>query len=308
MGEDLRNDNQMETAAVGLLEPDRRSKQNGDWTLPASSLQLIERKLPLIETDRRLLPPQPDMREVGFSPLLVHKNEGKRVSTLTSSFIAHGLALVTLVLLPIMFTEAIDVRSFQATWLVAPPPPPPPPPPAAAQPVARTRRTSQLNAEGRLKAPTAVPKEIAQLNEPEMPPDMGVMDGMGIPGAVPGGSIGGVLGGVIGGIPTLAPPAAPAPSGPVRAGSEVRPPRLLLRVPPVYPTPARSARIEGSVRLEAIIGADGQVHEVRVLDGNQLLAQAAVEAVRQWRYEPTRLNGRPVDVLLEVTVLFQLNR
>jgi protein TonB len=70
---------------------------------------------------------------------------------------------------------------------------------------------------------------------------------------------------------------------------------------------ASRARIFGDVRLDALIGTDGRVREVKVINGHPLLAQAAMDAVRQWRYEPTLLNGRPVEVLLEVVVHFQLN-
>jgi protein TonB len=239
-----------------------------------------------------------------FSPLLARKGKQRRASTLVGSLVAHGLLLGTMLLIPLLFTEAINVQDFARTWLVAPPPPPPPPPPAAAQPLARVRRPSLTTTEGKLKPPASVPKEIAMIRETELPPE-GITGGLGVPGGIPGGMAGGVLGGVLASVQAL--PQAPQPSGPVRAGSELKAPRLLRHVPPVYPPLAQRSRVTGDVRLDARIGPDGRVDGLRVLEGSPLLVQAAMTAVRQWVYEPTILNGRPVEILLEVVVHFQLN-
>jgi TonB family protein len=100
----------------------------------------------------------------------------------------------------------------------------------------------------------------------------------------------------------------PSDAGPVRAGGpyEVREPHLLERVEPIYPEIARRARIQGRVVLECVIGPDGLVRDVVVKQGNRILSPAAVEAVRQWRYVPTLLNGRPASVVLVVSVDFHL--
>jgi protein TonB len=82
---------------------------------------------------------------------------------------------------------------------------------------------------------------------------------------------------------------------------------LVNRVEPKYPAFAIAARISGTVHLRAIIGKDGTVRELEVVDGNPLLAQAAKVAVQNWRYQPTRLNGEPVEVETYVTVNFVLN-
>ena len=76
----------------------------------------------------------------------------------------------------------------------------------------------------------------------------------------------------------------------------------------VYPPLARQTRISGTVRLHAIIGKDGTVHELEVMNGHPLLVQAALEAVRQWRYKPTLLNGEPVEVDTTIDVIFSLNQ
>jgi protein TonB len=94
----------------------------------------------------------------------------------------------------------------------------------------------------------------------------------------------------------------------VVVGGKIQPPRLLERVEPEYPLLAQRAGIEGEVVLEALLSADGRVEQVRVLSGRPLLATSAQAAVEQWRYEPTTLNGRPVAVLLRVTVQFHLRR
>lgn len=82
---------------------------------------------------------------------------------------------------------------------------------------------------------------------------------------------------------------------------------LVHRVEPAYSAVARAARIQGAVRLHAIIGTDGAVQQIEVISGSGILAQAAINAVRQWRYRPTLLNGQPVKVDTEITVNFSLD-
>ncbi|MEZ5352538.1 MAG: energy transducer TonB [Bryobacteraceae bacterium] len=103
-------------------------------------------------------------------------------------------------------------------------------------------------------------------------------------------------------------PAAAVPKGPVVVGGDVKAPRLTAGVQPVYPPLARQARIEGTVRIQAVITRDGMVRSLRLVSGHPLLAPAAMEAVRQWRYEATRLNGVAVEVILQVDVHFTLAR
>ena len=93
---------------------------------------------------------------------------------------------------------------------------------------------------------------------------------------------------------------------PVRVGGDIRAPQRIGYVAPRYPPLAQSARLEGDVTIEALINERGEVIDAKVVKGTALLDAAALEAVRQWRYLPTRLNGMPVSVLLQVTVRFQL--
>jgi protein TonB len=102
------------------------------------------------------------------------------------------------------------------------------------------------------------------------------------------------------------PPEPPKVVAPVRIGGLIREPRRIAYVSPVYPLIAQAVRLEGDVVLEAIIGTDGSVQDLRVVRSSPLLDEAAVEAVRQWRYTPTLLNGTPVPVVMTVRVSFRL--
>jgi len=129
-----------------------------------------------------------------------------------------------------------------------------------------------------------------------------------MPGVFPGGT-GNILGGINSGSQPPAPPPAPhATPEPqlYHLGGDVIAAKALYQPKPDYPRLAVMARIQGTVVLEAIIGKDGSVQDLKVLSGHPLLAQAAKEAVKTWRYQPTLLNSEPVDVLTEITVNFKL--
>jgi protein TonB len=102
-------------------------------------------------------------------------------------------------------------------------------------------------------------------------------------------------------------PAPPQPRAPLRVGGNIRAPQKIADVAPIYPAIARAARVRGVVILEAVIGEDGTVRNVRVLRSIALLDAAALEAVQQWRFTPTLLNGEPVPIVMTVTVAFTLN-
>jgi protein TonB len=105
--------------------------------------------------------------------------------------------------------------------------------------------------------------------------------------------------------PRIAPP-APAMKQPVKISEGVLQAQLLSRIEPQYPILAKLAKTEGTVRLRAFISQDGRITSLEVISGNPLLVQAALEAVRQWRYRPTMLNGEPVEVETFITVIFHL--
>jgi periplasmic protein TonB len=108
--------------------------------------------------------------------------------------------------------------------------------------------------------------------------------------------------------PPPPPPAPPASPTPLPVGGDIKPPIKTFNVDPLYPEIARAAREEGVVILEVVIATDGSVDAVRVLRGVPMLDQAAVAAVQQWRFEPARLNGQVVPVVMTVTVNFQLTK
>jgi protein TonB len=213
----------------------------------------------------------------------------------------HAAALVAVVVVPLLSQQqlpdtATEVKAFFASPLeVAAPSPPPPPPPAAARVPARATVQPAASA---FVAPVAIPTEIV----PEEGLDLGVEGGAA--GGVEGGVPGGVVGGVVGGLPDAPPP---PPARPLRAGLDVREPRRVKGAPPVYPQLAIDSRVQGIVILEAQIDARGRVDSVKVLQGNLLLNDAAVAAVKQWVYTPTLLNGVPVPILMNVTVTFSLS-
>ncbi len=227
--------------------------------------------------------------------------------TVLVSSVFQILFLAFLILIPLIYTEALP-KAMMATMLTAPPPPPPPPPPPVAAQVVRVKPQVHLMDAGKLMAPKVIPKDVKIIKE-EAEPDV-VSSGMtgGVPGGVSGGSMGGVLGGVIGGMGGAPPPPKPKLTGPLRVGGNVQSAKIINRVQPVYPPLARQTRISGTVRLHAIIGKDGTIQSLEVVSGHPLLQQAALDAVRQWRYQPTLLNGDPVDVDTTIDVIFSLNQ
>ena len=161
--------------------------------------------------------------------------------------------------------------------------------------------------EAMVTLPRIIPENIARVVSPPEPDMEDFFDGTGVPGGVPGGQLGGVFGGVLGGIPTAVPPPAEIdePRGPVRLSS-FRQPQQVKYVAPLYPTAARGARIQGDVRIDAIVDVNGRVVEMRVVAGHPLLVKAAMRAVKKWIYEPTHLSGRPIPVVFAITVEFRL--
>jgi protein TonB len=167
---------------------------------------------------------------------------------------------------------------------------------------------------GKLMAPKTIPKEIANIKEEELPPpsSSGVVGG--VVGGLPGGAPGGVLGGVLGSIGSAAPPPPPvkeekkaAPSR-IRVGGNVQQANLIRKVTPLYPPLAKQARIQGVVRFTAIIGKDGTIQNLQLVSGHPLLVEAAKQAVSQWQYKPTLLNGDPVEVVTTIEVNFTLSQ
>ena len=227
------------------------------------------------------------------------KLKTSRGRTTTFSFILEAVIVGVMVLIPLLFTEALPKAQLMMA-LVAPPPPPPPPPPPAVK-IVKVVQTDIVN--GQLRTPTKIPKKVEIIKEEEAPPpSMGVVGG--VPGGVPGGSMGGVMGSIIGGTPTAVPKVAVQR---VRVSQGVTAGLVIHTVQPMYPPLARTARVQGAVQLAAIIGKDGTIQNLHVISGHPLLTQAALDAVKQWRYKPYILNGEPVEVDTQITVNFTLS-
>ena len=230
----------------------------------------------------------------------------KRGATTLVSFILQVALVGVLVILPLVFTEALPKQQLM-TFLVAPPPPPPPPPPPAATPIKTVKVVQTDIVNGQLRTPTKIPEKVQMIKEEESPPP--VMSASGVVGGVPGGVPGGQMGGVIGGIISSTPMAVPKVATPqrVRVSQGVSQGLLVKKVQPAYPPLARQARIQGQVILQAEISKDGTIENLRLISGHPMLAPSAIEAVKQWRYKPYMLNGEPVAVETTVMVNFTLS-
>jgi len=230
----------------------------------------------------------------------------KRGATTLLSFILQVLLVGVLILIPLIYTEALPKQQLM-TFLVAPPPPPPRPPPPAAVPIKVVKQIQSDLQNGQLRTPTKIPEKVQMIKEEEAPPP--VMASGGVVGGVPGGIPGGQMGGVIGGIISSTPVAVPKVATPqrVRVSQGVSSGLLIKKVQPAYPPLARQARIQGQVLLQAQISKDGSIENLSLISGHPMLAPAAIEAVKQWRYKPYMLNGEPVAVDTQVVVNFTLS-
>jgi len=232
-----------------------------------------------------------------FDQLVVSSAHGTKTNkpwTVAVSATVQAVVVGILILIPLIYTEALP-KGFMNTFLVAPAPPPPPPPPAA--PVKAIVRPRIITPQ-RMVAPTMIPKKVEVIKDEA--PDVGAV---GVEGGVGGGVPGGVLGGIIG----AAPPPPPKPTQQrIRVGGNVAAAKLVHQVQPVYPQIAKTAHVQGTVLLHAIIAKDGTIQELQYVSGPPLLMRAAMDAVHEWRYSPTLLNGEPVEVDTTIQVVFTL--
>ena len=226
------------------------------------------------------------------------------------AYIGEVLLVGAMALVPLIYTEALPKAVWTEVWQT-PSPPPPPPSPIGTQ-VAR-RATRAVSPDEFLKVPPSIPPTIAPIHDEPLPPAQFPSTSIGIPGGINVGQSGAGLDPVMQSILRSAnspppPPQASNPARPVRLrlGGNVSAARLIYQLKPEYPQLARMARIEGAVELEAVISKEGTIEELKVLNGHPFLVKAALEAVRQWRCQPTLLNGEPIQVITEITVNFKL--
>lgn len=244
--------------------------------------------------------------------LQIGKMKGTSSSAVVLSTLVQCMAVAVLLLIPLLNYYELPETGF-VSFLTAPPPPPPPPPPPAAV-VVKKVAPREFDT-GALTQPVAIPDKVAIIEEDVAAPSAGIA---GVVGGVPGGSVGGAVGGVLGSIISSAPTAAPPPPPPppvkkkaapkrIRVGGNVAKARLVRQVRPQYPPLARQARIQGTVKLSAVISKDGTIQKLEVMSGHPLLVPSALSAVKQWRYRPTLLNGEAVEVLTNIDVNFTLS-
>lgn len=215
-----------------------------------------------------------------------------------AAFLFNGSILLALILIPLIYPEALP-RQMMSILLEAPPPPPQPPTPVQ-QPREKFHGLPEMDGAA-LVAPPTIPRFIKQFEGPEAsaPGGLLAMD----PGSDPGIAASDAFRGRQ--HATVAPE---PPKGPVRVPSTIVAGLLLNKTIPHYPPIAVAAHIDGTVVLQAVISATGAIENLHVVSGPPMLQRAALDAVSNWRYRPYLLNGRPVEVETTVNVIFTLGR
>ncbi len=248
---------------------------------------------------------------LGFLGYLVYaaaKSGDWKRAAVSLAYVAEALLVGVLVLAPLIYTQALPRQMLITEWHIAPPRGRP------AAPVAQPIKGTPHHTVDLLHSRIVMPEHVVLIVENPAPPEVGADTGQWVPGAPSGGIPDGTLTAVIGSVPwgreTPAPP--PTHVAPkqqmIRRGGTVMQAQALFQPKPPYPQLALMARIQGIVVLQAIIGKDGSVQDLKVMSGHPLLVQAATDAVKTWRYQPTLLNGEPVDVLTEISVNFTLGQ
>jgi periplasmic protein TonB len=214
------------------------------------------------------------------------------------------LLLAALIIVPLYFTDPLPAKREMVTPLYAPSP--------AAASSNQTTFRAPASTPTYASSKSSISSPVQKTQEAPATPAgaAGAVIG-GVPGGVVGGIPGAVLGDVLGSTrsaPVLAKAPAAMPIKRIRLAPRIVEANLVHDVPPTYPPEAGRARIEGTVVLLAVIGKDGSVQNVRVESGLPILAQAAIDAVKQWRYRPYLLNGEPVEVDSKITINFTLSR
>jgi periplasmic protein TonB len=231
--------------------------------------------------------------------MLLPSAPGKKAGALAASLGAQTLAVGTLLLIPLLYTDRLPFAQLELPTFL---PPTPAPEPVKPQTVPRLRKVP------RVWNPLASPTAIPPLNtQPEIIDDTPAQLGSIDTGAFLPPTLGTIISRVI-------PPAPPPPHvteiepKPITVTSDVQAAKLIRKVIPIYPRIAIIARISGTVRLTGVIGKDGLIQQLQVIDGPPLLVQAAVDAVRQWVYRPTLLSNKPVEVIAPISVNFTLTQ
>jgi protein TonB len=302
----------MDTAPAPILQLRRAEEstfQNRETLQPAAVSIQAEggsggRQRPLINRSA--------LRGIGHGGAAVFEHSllssGPSRRTMPLAYVLESALVGLLVLVPLINTRALTLNELRPAWTAFIPPPPGPPP--AQRQTSQPRTPRHAPASDKLQAPILIPNSIVKyVEEPAaLPqPDFGVPGGVGFG---PAGRGDAVLRNILVGT-TLPPPpvrAAVATREPIRIrqGGKVVAAKAIYQPPPDYPQLAQSSRIQGIVRLEAVIATDGTIQNLRALSGHPWLVAAAMAAVSRWRYQPTLLNGEPVEVVTEIDVTFKL--
>jgi protein TonB len=235
--------------------------------------------------------------------LLPERHETRKPLSLLTSLAFQFVVVGLVLLLSMLSSERLPLRQLKSILL-------PPTPPASVHNVATETVERPLAARVRplilnFQKFTFRPESAVQTQASGAPMIAGVPDS--------DAPVTGLVGDVLGSIGNSAPPPAqpkpkqtPQLGGPMRLTSSLAAANLIYQVRPAYPPLAKTARIQGTVQFSAIIGKDGRIKNLQVAKGHPLLIQSATEAVLQWRYRPTLLNGTPVEVATEIIVNFRL--
>ncbi len=241
--------------------------------------------------------------------VLETSNGGRRAMATGAGFAGQAALALCIVIAPIIWPQALP----KPQWMMSITPPPPPP--AAPEHMTAVKPRSAQNAAPLLPReivlPTRIPPRVAQVIEDpgvEAPVGLGVTGGLGVANASD------LLGRLLREAESQPKPAVRQPESKPQPEevklirvSSLDPGRLIHRVEPIYPAIAKTAHVSGTVELSAIIGTDGHIRELRVLSGHPLLRKAATDAVSQWIYKPTVLNGANVEIAAPISVIFRLN-
>lgn len=236
--------------------------------------------------------------------LVAVKKQTRKGWTFMASALAQGLSLVAAFLIPLMYTQALPKTIARAVFISHVPVLPPDLPPQDTAP--RVRQPGRLIVNNIFHEPTRIPKKVEMIQEPPLPPESSTDS------QADGSSTFDLLENISTRPTSPAPPnpptPPPAPGAPqrIKQGGAVEAAKIVYQPQPVYPILARQAGIQGAVVLHAVVDEDGDISELQAISGPPLLVQAALNAVRQWRYQPTLLNGEPVEVDTTITVSFVL--
>jgi periplasmic protein TonB len=261
--------------------------------------------LPTEEEKHAPIPPSRQGVEQGslFREIESGAKLGRNPLAGTGALALQCLLLLAVVVIPLFHTDPLPKRETLTMLYLQPP--------AAAGNATKLRAPTPPSPSILTPTSTGILAPVHKTQEAP-PPPVGTTGGVvgGVPDGVVGGVSGGVFSEMLNSAPSVPVPAKspmPTPVKRIRVASRVVEANLIHDVPPQYPPEAGRARLEGAVVLMAVIGQDGSVKDVRVESGLPMLAQAAIDAVKQWRYKPYLIDGEPVEVDSRITINFTLS-